>query len=249
LITSRSAIYPSCKDKDIVHTVTKNRSYGEYDKGIIALARRSNTIKTIAAEPIYENDIFDIELGMNRHLSHKIDIRKERGEVIAYYCLVELTNGGVQFAVMTKKDAENHRDKFSKAYRKDDKENIWNKNFDAMALKSVVIKTLKLCPISIEALEAVSREEMNDTILDPSEYEVMDESVEATPDVQDAEIVEPQKIEQPKVEEKKPTFEKIQPVEPKKETPAYMELSPEEEKQADEAFGPSGQSELGFAIF
>ena len=47
-------------------------------KGLIALARRSNTIKTIAAEPIHENDIFEVELGMGRNLSHKIDIMKER---------------------------------------------------------------------------------------------------------------------------------------------------------------------------
>lgn len=149
-------------------------------KGLISLARRSNTIKTIAAEPIYENDIVDIELGMNRHLSHKIDITKERGEIIAYYCLVELTNGGVQFEIMTKKDVENHRAKFSKSYKKDDPNNIWNKNFDAMALKTCVIKTLKLCPISIEALEAISKEEMEEVkIADEGDYTIQDEPVAA----------------------------------------------------------------------
>lgn len=133
-------------------------------KGLIALARRSNTIKTIAAECIYENDEFDCELASGRSIHHKMNIFAERGEVIGYYCLVELTNGGEQFAVMSKKDAEKFRDTYSKSYiNATDKSNQnWGKNFDAMALKTCVIKALKLCPISIEALEAVGKEELKD---------------------------------------------------------------------------------------
>ncbi|MBP5464475.1 MAG: recombinase RecT, partial [Treponema sp.] len=56
-----------------------------------------------------DEQFFEVELGMGRKLSHKIDIMKERGEVIGYYCLVELCNGGSQFKVMSKKDVENHR--------------------------------------------------------------------------------------------------------------------------------------------
>lgn len=132
-------------------------------KGLIALARRSNTIKTIACEPVYSNDIFTVQLGCNRSLDHRLDLTKSRGEIIGYYCLVELTNGGIQFDVESVEDIKNHRDKFSKAYKKTDPENIWNKNFDAMALKTCCIQALKLCPISIEALEAVRKEELADT--------------------------------------------------------------------------------------
>lgn len=128
-------------------------------KGLIVLARRSQAIKTITAEVVYENDDFEVELGQGRHLTHKINIRAERGEPIAYYCLVELENGGVQFSVITKKDAETHRDRYSKAATKED--NPWKSNFDEMALKTCVIKVLKLCPISIEALEAASKEEQD----------------------------------------------------------------------------------------
>lgn len=172
-------------------------------KGLITLARRSNTIKTIAAECIYENDIFECELASGRSIHHKIDIKRDRGEVIGYYCLVELANGGEQFAIMSKSDAEKFRDKYSKSYLlakqsgKGLSENNWTKNFDAMALKTCVIKALKLCPISIEALRAVQTEEQSDyndtnvnakdvTIAAPSsaevaedvEYEVHDEEPE-----------------------------------------------------------------------
>lgn len=137
-------------------------------KGLIELARRSKTIKTIAAEPVYENDDFMCELASGRSIHHKINIFKDRGEVVAYYCLVELNNGGEQFAVITKSDAEKFRDKYSKSYvmaktsGKGLEENNWVKNFDAMALKTCVIKALKLCPISIEILRAVQTEEIGD---------------------------------------------------------------------------------------
>lgn len=179
-------------------------------KGLIALARRSNTIKTIAAEPIHENDIFEVELGMGRKLSHKIDITKERGEVIGYYCLVELCNGGSQFKVMSKKDVENHRNKFSKAYDPKDSSNIWNKNFDAMALKTVVIQALKLCPISIEAMDAVMKDERADMkdVTDDVEYTVTDEPVETT---ETPAIEEPteQKIAKPNMEPMQPSFDEM----------------------------------------
>lgn len=200
-------------------------------KGLIALARRSNTIKTIAAEPIHENDIFEVELGMGRKLSHKIDIMKERGEIIGYYCLVELCNGGSQFKVMSKKDVENHRNKFSKAYDPKDSSNIWNKNFDAMALKTVVIQALKLCPISIEAMDAVIKDERADLkdVTDDVEYTVSDAPAETT---ETPAIEEPK--EQPKPETKKepvqqPSFEE-------------MEMTDEEMAAADAAFEGTSQN-------
>ena len=197
-------------------------------RGIIQMARRSNTIKTIAAEPICENDYFKCKLASGRTIEHEIDITKERGDVIGYYCLVELCNGGSQFKVMSKKDIENHRDKFSKAYDAKDPNNIWNKNFDAMALKTVVIQALKLCPISIEAMDAVITDERKDIkdISDDVEYTVSDTPAETT--------------ETPAIEESKE-----QPKEPKPETkkepvqPSFDEMNSmtdEEMAAADAAF-------------
>lgn len=197
-------------------------------KGLIALARRSNTIKTIAAEAIHENDIFDCELASGRSIHHKIDIFKERGEVVAYYCLVELSNGGEQFKVLSKKEVEKHRDKFSKAYNPKDPNNIWNKNFDAMALKTCVIQALKLCPISIEAMDAVVREEKEDIKeFDNVEYTVSD--------VSDAEVTNTAPAIENKTEEPKAKAMK----EEKPVQPSFDEmngLTDEEMAQADVAF-------------
>ena len=199
-------------------------------KGLIALARRSNTIKTIAAEPVYENDLFDVQLGMGRSLSHKIDIMKERGEIVGYYCLVELCNGGSQFKVMSKKDVENHRNKFSKAYDPKDENNIWNKNFDAMALKTVVIQALKLCPISIEAMDAVLKEEKKDideeistdyTIVDFEPENVIDNPASA---IEDKTVKPKTEKQQPKPEQQQNSFDEMNA------------MTPEEESLADQAF-------------
>ena len=197
-------------------------------RGIIQMARRSNTIKTIAAEPICKNDYFKCKLASGRTIEHEIDITKERGDVIGYYCLVELCNGGSQFKVMSKKDIENHRDKFSKAYDAKDPNNIWNKNFDAMALKTVVIQALKLCPISIEAMDAVITDERKDIkdISDDVEYTVSDAPAETT---------ETPVIEEPKEQPKEPKPEtKKEPVQPSFDEMNGM--TDEEMAQADAAF-------------
>lgn len=128
-------------------------------KGLIVLARRSQTIKTICAEVVYENDQFEAILGLHPNLTHKIDIRKPRGEAVAYYAAVELTNGGFQFKVLSKEDAQIHRDRYSKGFQQSPEDNPWETNFEAMALKTCIIKVLKLCPMSVEALEAVNQEE------------------------------------------------------------------------------------------
>lgn len=222
-------------------------------KGLIELARRSKTIKTIAAEPVYANDNFDCELASGRSIHHKIDIFKDRGEVVAYYCLVELTNGGEQFAILTKKDAENFREKYSKSYVMAKKqggnslsENNWEKNFDAMALKTCVIKALKLCPISIETLRAVQTEEISD--YNDTAAEAATETANVTYSVHDE---TPPANEPPKQIEAHPQTEQPSPANLVNEALAgaqggEMQMSPEEEAaleaQFDSMQGYDGQN-------
>lgn len=203
-------------------------------KGLIALARRSKTIKTIAAEPVYENDHFEVQLGCGRKLSHTMDLMKERGKIIGYYCLVELENEGIQFAVMSKKDVQRHRDQFSKGYKEEDKENNWNKNFDAMALKTCVIKALKLCPISVEALEAVRKEEISEVA--PEELR------EVTGNVAFIQDETPPQIEAPKGE---PSQIPQGGAQTEKLANQAMELTPEEEAEIDAAWENGRTAEAG----
>lgn len=214
-------------------------------KGLITLARRSNTIKTIACEPVYSNDIFTVQLGCDRRIDHRLDLSKDRGVVIGYYCLVELTNGGIQFAVKSVKDIEKHRDNFSKAYNPEDKNNVWNKNFDAMALKTCAIQALKLCPISIEALEAVRREELGDQ-KEPEPKPTTTKVFTPEENVEDAEFTVQE--EEPKQEPKKPGRKPKQVEEPKEvESPVEQPaenggMSEDEMKLVDQAFEQQQQN-------
>lgn len=207
-------------------------------KGLIALARRSNTIKTIACEAVYSNDIFTVQLGCDRKIDHRLDLSKDRGVIIGYYCLVELTNGGIQFAVKSVKDIEKHRNEFSKAYKPEDKNNVWNKNFDAMALKTCAIQALKLCPISIEALEAVRREELEDIKEPEQKPETKKVWVpESSEKAEDAEFTVEETTPEEKKPGRKPKQEETPPAETtQKEIPVNGGMNQEELDLVEEAF-------------
>ena len=100
---------------------------------------------------VYENDEFDYEYGLNEMLRHK-PAKTNRGEAIFYYAVYKLRDGGYVFEVLSKEDAEAHRDKFSKAKTY----GPWVDNFDAMALKTVVKQMVKWMPISIDIQQSLS---------------------------------------------------------------------------------------------
>lgn len=137
-------------------------------QGLTQLARRSGTIKTIACETVYANDVFSVEFATGRKIHHALpqDFSMDRGEPVAYYCIVELTNGGEQFCVMSKKEMIKFRDQYSRAYKAGDMSNPWNSAFDAMARKTVCIRALKLCPISVESLELIRQKEIDEAVQD-----------------------------------------------------------------------------------
>ena len=120
-------------------------------KGLIDLIRRSGNVQSITAHVVYENDEFDYEYGLNEMLRHK-PAKTNRGEAIFYYAVYKLRDGGYGFEVLSKEDAEAHRDKFSKAKTY----GPWVDNFDAMALKTVVKQMVKWMPISIDIQQSLS---------------------------------------------------------------------------------------------
>lgn len=62
-------------------------------KGLIDLAHRSGELKSIEAHEVHENDVFEFEFGLTPKLVHKPAIT-DRGEVIRYYGVYRLVNGG-----------------------------------------------------------------------------------------------------------------------------------------------------------
>jgi recombination protein RecT len=117
-------------------------------KGLVDLAYRSGQIKTIAAEPVHENDFFR-EQRWPRQLTHRA-ADGDRGKVTTYYAAVQYKDGGEDFAVMSVDEIERHRDLYSKGHKRDD--SPWRTNFDAMARKTVLRRLSKMMPLSVEDL-------------------------------------------------------------------------------------------------
>jgi recombination protein RecT len=119
-------------------------------RGLMQLFYNSSLAKSIIAEEVRENDVFEFDLTSGNKPVHKYDLKQDRGEVIAYYCIAELTTGAFTFKIMTKKEIDKHKDKFSKAGGKAGGKSPWTNNYDSMAMKTVIIKTLKYMPKSTE---------------------------------------------------------------------------------------------------
>lgn len=128
-------------------------------KGLIDLAYRSEELRSIEAHEVYENDVFDFEFGLNPKLVHKPAI-KDRGEVVWYYAVYHLVNGGCGFEVMSREDVETHARKYSKTFNN----GPWQTDFDEMAKKTVLKKVLKYAPLKSDFARGISADETTSEI-------------------------------------------------------------------------------------
>lgn len=156
-------------------------------KGLIDLAHRSGEFLSIQAHEVYENDDFDYEYGLDPKLYHKPSMTN-RGNVICYYAIYKLKNGGNGFEVMSKEDIAEHAKKYSQSFNSN--YSPWTKNFDEMAKKTILKKVLKYAPIKTDFQRNIAEdstiktdisEDMSDVpsenVFENAEYEVIDEKV------------------------------------------------------------------------
>lgn len=141
-------------------------------RGMIDLAYRSGEVQNIQAHEVYENDTFEYELGLEPKLKH-IPALKDRGEVILYYAVFKLTNGGVGFEVMSKEDVEAFAKKKSKTYGT----GPWQSDFDAMAKKTLVKRLLKFAPLKSDFVRAVATDETIKSGISENMADLPDETV------------------------------------------------------------------------
>lgn len=141
-------------------------------RGMIDLAYRSGEVQNIQAHEVYENDTFEYELGLEPKLRH-IPALKDRGNVILYYAVFKLTNGGVGFEVMSKEDVEAFAKKKSKTYGT----GPWQSDFDAMAKKTLVKRLLKFAPLKSDFVRAVTADETIKSWISENMADLPDETV------------------------------------------------------------------------
>ncbi|OUL03435.1 recombinase RecT [Bacillus spizizenii] len=153
-------------------------------KGYIQLALRTGQYKSINCIPVHEG-----ELQKWNPLTEEIEIdfeKRESESVIGYASYFELLNGFRKTVYWTKAQVEKHKKKFSKS------DFGWGKDWDAMALKTVLKSMLsKWGILSVEMQKAVIEDneerERIDITDEMSEPEIIDaEPSDEKPSAQDA---------------------------------------------------------------
>jgi len=147
-------------------------------KGLIDLAYRSGEVKTIRAHVVYENDVFEYELGLEPKLIHR-PVKENRGEAAWYYAVYTMSGDGYGFEVMSREDVLKHAQAYSKTYGA----GPWQSNFDEMAKKTVIKKALKYAPLKSDFATATQNDEKVEVInfddrdinIIPTDGEVIDE--------------------------------------------------------------------------
>lgn len=171
-------------------------------KGMLDLAYRSDTIKTVQAYVVYENDKFEYELGLEPKLKH-IPATSNRGEPVQVYAIFKTNNDGYGFEVMSIDDVKEHGKKYSKSFNS--QYSPWTTNFEEMAKKTVIKKVLKYAPLKTEFATAIAVDEgtikasNTDNIPLQVEYVVNEEEVSENQNMEQIAPVEervPEEIEQ-----------------------------------------------------
>ena len=126
-------------------------------RALVALARRSDQISSIAARVVYSRDQFDCredETGV--HFTF-VQAEGDRGEMVKVFAYARLKSGEVQFDQMAKSDVDKIRSR-SKAGTS----GPWVTDYDAMAAKTVLRKLCKLLPLTTEAAAVIAEEEASE---------------------------------------------------------------------------------------
>ena len=134
------------------HTKRKEAVLWIEYRGMCQLAYQSGEVTSIYAQTVHEHDDFDFELGTNKWIRHKYDIKKPRGEAVAYYAVVKFKFGEPDFKVLSKSEVEKIR---SESMGKDS--DAWVKSFDAMGEKSAIRRVLKTAPMSQDKSQSLGK--------------------------------------------------------------------------------------------
>ena len=132
-------------------------------KGLIDLARRSGQIVSIAAHEVCTNDKFELVYGLDEKLIHTPALG-ERGEIIGFYAVAKLKDGGHCFEFMSARQIEEIR-AASQGYQqavkyKKEASHPWTVHFTEMGRKTVIRRLAKYLPLSIEFQTAAALDGM-----------------------------------------------------------------------------------------
>lgn len=129
-------------------------------KGMLDLIRRSGEVSKISCHEVYENDVFDIEFGMEDKINlHKpwfmVDPKGKSGEVIGAYAVFKMKGDDNYFVnYLPISEIEKRRDR-----SKSKDSGPWQTDYVPMCKKTVIRDSFKYLPVSIEINRQISTDE------------------------------------------------------------------------------------------
>lgn len=127
-------------------------------KGYIQLAIRSGQYKKLNVLPIKEGELVSFDpLDENIEVSLIEDEnQREKAQTIGYYAMFEYTNGFKKAIYWSREKMESHAEKYSMGYKARKGYTFWEKDFDAMACKTMLRQLISKWGImSIEMQRAI----------------------------------------------------------------------------------------------
>jgi recombination protein RecT len=187
-------------------------------KGYMELAYRSGRIKNIYAEIVYEHDEFDLTLGTEKGIRHRLDMTKPRGRIVAAYAVAQFVSGGSHFEYIQEWEWKKRMGVSAAGTR-----GPWGDWEEEMIKKTAIKKLCKFLPLSPEVQRAVSVDEAAEAQTQDLSYRAA-EAMEISVD----EVVFPSKTQELK--------EKLG-VEQEEGEPQKGEISEETRRAREEAWG------------
>lgn len=120
-----------------------NRTVAQFQigyKGYIQLAIRSGYYKKLNVVAIKEGELVSYD-PLNEEIEVNLiddDLEREKANTIGYYSMFEYTNGFRKTLYWSKEKMEKHALKYSMGYRAKKGFTFWEKDFDAMAIKTML---------------------------------------------------------------------------------------------------------------
>lgn len=172
-------------------------------RGMIALARRSGQLKSIHAQAVYQGDEFDYwedETGQHFKFRATRGVPHTEATLTDVYVNAQLLPAGSVFVHMTKEEVEAVKRR-SPAGNK----GPWRTDYEAMALKTVVRRSFKWLPVSVEAQSAAVSDETTpdySDVLAPAIDDAMTPTIDVDPaqEEEQPQAPAPQQPQQPEAQ-------------------------------------------------
>jgi recombination protein RecT len=124
-------------------------------KGYLELMHRSGQVEAVNAHIIHEGDKWSAQYGDDERLIHEPNFAERPGPALMYYATGRKRGAArSEFQIAPKWEMEEHRDKFAMAKKNGAVVGPWRDHFDAMALKTMMLRLSKYMPQSPELIMA-----------------------------------------------------------------------------------------------